>query len=68
MSIEQMNCIICKETVVLGSEPGRIRKNDATWSEGLQGWVCFGCQCEGLADEAEACEDTLPNFEPEWPR
>lgn len=65
-----MNCKVCGRQIILRSEPGRARPSDGTFSIALDGWLCFGCQVEGLADAAEACDDetTLPNLDPEWPQ
>lgn len=65
-----LSCIVCGEPVVLRSEPGRVRRSDASWSIAMNGWVCFGCQgeAEPLQDAVASCdEDTSPNFDPDWP-
>lgn len=63
-----LKCVVCGGDVVLRVDDSRPRKTDGTFSCGMNGWVCFGCQCDAppMSERAEP-EDTLPTFDPDWP-
>ena len=59
-------CCVCAGSIVLRSDVERPRRSDGSWSQILQGWICFGCQSEAKpADVDTSDEPTEPNV-PNW--
>lgn len=70
---DEIRCVVCKrpvrvrtlEDIAMAFRPAR-HVDDCSFSLAMDGWVCFGCQCERLQDPPDE-EDTLPTLDPNWP-